>query len=644
MAKKRVIKKRVQKRKVVVKSSTKPSMSKLEYEQSMMDPRFRAAMTGFNQPIPVNQQMNHMIDDINKRIGDNNKLVNQINQINEVNNLKAEKKRLQEQLDDQQRRRQYEDTINKNTEEIINKKHELLIAEINKGNQKQLQELLAATNKLNRDTDLTSLLNQHDEKLLNAQQEKMKAEINSIYSPLIQSYEMQSAEIKRKLDEVNQKAEKIKELKNAHAELTKAQIESINAPIIHALQSQKNELENIKRINQTIFDEQQNRARLESDVAVLRQEIDPKQMREHEAQVREERLKTVPVINQKRLLNEVNAIKLDNEKMNRNIIELGVQAFGEDFNPDEIGSDVLTQKIKTSITDLQKKKVNLAAQKETIDVQIRLKKEQEQAERDNQEAQARLEVIKNHSSEYNQSIHESAKAAAMLREETDRLVNINKQLQDMKDSNAEGYMIAVEQLNDVMNQHPFIRKVAQEVSDEENPDPRCLPDLLESLKAINTSTINCVKNFDPQYLVSGSGLDENLRNTVLNANEVFIQNGFYTWKERTDMGAARLVAEENLARAIEEKNQAMTEKQEMQERLKQSDKFLASTYIKSTMPITEDGKFYSGGLGDDPNNINRQFPDGKSAMRMTQDNFYNLLGSAGMNDDDLINAVNNTSQ
>ena len=50
------IAKKVEKTDVKMSSDNVRTMSKLEYEQAMMDPRFRAAMTGFNQPFPMNQQ------------------------------------------------------------------------------------------------------------------------------------------------------------------------------------------------------------------------------------------------------------------------------------------------------------------------------------------------------------------------------------------------------------------------------------------------------------------------------------------------------------------------------------------------------------------------------------------------------------
>ena len=83
MGKKRIAKKRVVKKKVVKKTTNhqgakgndKPDvskMSRLEYEQSMMDPRFRAAMMGFNHPIP---QANNMLREVETK---NNELTRQM--------------------------------------------------------------------------------------------------------------------------------------------------------------------------------------------------------------------------------------------------------------------------------------------------------------------------------------------------------------------------------------------------------------------------------------------------------------------------------------------------------------------------------------------------------------------------------------
>ena len=98
MVKKRVAKKRIAKRKVAKKikqtESTKPAelkrsgvpdvskMTRLEYEQSMMDPRFRAAMIGFNHPMP---QANNALREVETK---NNELTRQMTLEQELFNQK----------------------------------------------------------------------------------------------------------------------------------------------------------------------------------------------------------------------------------------------------------------------------------------------------------------------------------------------------------------------------------------------------------------------------------------------------------------------------------------------------------------------------------------------------------------------------
>ena len=76
------------------------NMSRLEYEQSMMDPRFRAAMAGFGvgQTPGMNQQINQRIDDLNKRLGDNNALTNQIALKEQIFNVQKKNTELKEEL------------------------------------------------------------------------------------------------------------------------------------------------------------------------------------------------------------------------------------------------------------------------------------------------------------------------------------------------------------------------------------------------------------------------------------------------------------------------------------------------------------------------------------------------------------------
>ena len=112
MGKKRIVKKRITKKKVAKKPAQSESkeksdvsrMSRLEYEQSMMDPRFRAAMMGFNNPMGgLAQQTNQKLHEQETK---NNELTRQItlqqdfaNQKEKYIKLKAEKKEQKAQQD-----------------------------------------------------------------------------------------------------------------------------------------------------------------------------------------------------------------------------------------------------------------------------------------------------------------------------------------------------------------------------------------------------------------------------------------------------------------------------------------------------------------------------------------------------------------
>ena len=112
MGKKRIVKKRITKKKVAKKHAQSESkeksdvsrMSRLEYEQSMMDPRFRAAMMGFNNPMGgLAQQTNQKLHEQETK---NNELTRQItlqqdfaNQKEKYIKLKAEKKEQKAQQD-----------------------------------------------------------------------------------------------------------------------------------------------------------------------------------------------------------------------------------------------------------------------------------------------------------------------------------------------------------------------------------------------------------------------------------------------------------------------------------------------------------------------------------------------------------------
>ena len=101
---KRIVKKRIAKRKQTKKNDVKGAagaggktpMTRLEYEQSMMDPRFRAAMMGFNNPVGAQvMQANYARQEQENK---NNELTRQMTYQNDINNLKKREIELKQEV------------------------------------------------------------------------------------------------------------------------------------------------------------------------------------------------------------------------------------------------------------------------------------------------------------------------------------------------------------------------------------------------------------------------------------------------------------------------------------------------------------------------------------------------------------------
>ena len=149
MGKKRIVKKRITKKKQV-KKQLKPednakkdvsNMSRLEYQQAMMDPRFRAAMMGFNNPMPgLNQQMNR---ELHEKENKNNELTKQITLQADMANLKQKNLELKNQLAND--KLTYKDEITKKQAELENMKKQNEIESLQKQqeymNEKHVQDV-----------------------------------------------------------------------------------------------------------------------------------------------------------------------------------------------------------------------------------------------------------------------------------------------------------------------------------------------------------------------------------------------------------------------------------------------------------------------------------------------------------------------
>ena len=770
------------------------NMSRLEYEQSMMDPRFRAAMAGFGvgQTTGKNKQINQRNDDLNKRLGDNNALTNQIALKEEIFNvqkknteLKEElKRKMQEQandkarfeaemkqqqlqrdlesqakeheyqkqirekemafnelkyntaiesndmrhkLDEQKRKYQEQQTRFNNEQEKLDKEHKLMMAQMKEQHRQVIEPLTSSIKDLARKSDLDNLQFRAADEIANATVDKTKAEIKNqiqeeilplkqateqakreleltktIYEqhnqledartkniiegihakiqPQIQALENQSNELKRhgqllnaqsnaindfkdaqkrfieeslrhhfdgittQLDNQTKDIKRMTEtqqmmnaeqnkIKNAQFELTEAHIKAINAPLIQALENQKQQLENTMRVNGDVNGIAQKIEDLKTDIQVLKQKATPQQIQEHAADVREMTLKAAPLQITKRLAEQTNSSNIAYEKLYSDVVESGARALGEDFKIEDIGTPALNEKLKNKNVEIQQKRALIAKQHETINKQLELRKSLENAELEKEIANARLEVVDEHSSSYNNALKIAAKKRVQIENETKKLDEMKKQVEDVQEHHEKMYSDILHKFNSLMEVHPFYKKIAQEVSGQEEPDPRCLPKVIDRMKEIDEDVKRKMTEMDPKYLMPGTFPE--LQNAIATLEELYRARNIHINDARNNLRMQRDIAETD--------NQHLHEQlEDKQKRLNQASTFMNCVYHDSTRPYRkydpnnpnekQDDEFWTGDVGKDSNDertVGRDF-DSRSHIHVTADRMRGWENQAGI--------------
>ena len=725
------------------------NMSRLEYEQSMMDPRFRAAMAGFGvgQTPGMNQQINQRIDDLNKRLGDNNALTNQIALKEEIFNvqkknteLKEElKRKMQEQandkarfeaemkqqqlqrdlesqakeheyqkqirekemafnelkyntaiesndmkrkLDEQKRKYQEQQTRFNNEKEKLDQEHKLMMAQMEEQHRQVIEPLKQATEEAKRGLELTKTIYEQHNQLEDARTKNIIEGIHAKIQPQIQALENQSNELKRhgqllnaqsnaindfkdaqkrfieeslkhhfdglttQLDNQTKDIKRMTEtqqmmnaeqnkIKNAQFELTEAQIKAINAPLIQALENQKQQLENTMRVNGDVNGIAQKIEDLKTDIQVLKQKATPQQIQEHAEDVREMTLKAAPLQITKRLAEQTNSSNIAYEKLYSDVVESGARALGEDFKIEDIGTPALNEKLKNKNVEIQQKRALIAKQHETINKQLELRKSLENAELEKEIANARLEVVDEHSSSYNNALKIAAKKRVQIENETKKLDEMKKQVEDVQEHHEKMYSDILHKFNSLMEVDPFYKKIAQEVSGQEEPDPRCLPKVIDRMKEIDEDVKRKMTEMDPKYLMPGTFPE--LQNAIATLEELYRARNIHINDARNNLRMQRDIAETD--------NQHLHEQlEDKQKRLNQASTFMNCVYHDSTRPYRKYDPndpneksnyiYWTGDVGKDSNDertVGRDF-DSRSHIHVTADRMRGWEDQAGIAD------------
>ena len=206
------------------------------------------------------------------------------------------------------------------------------------------------------------------------------------------------------------------------------------------------------------------------------------------------------------------------------------------------------------------------------------------------------------------------------------------------ENNAGIYQNVLNKFNGLLEVDPYIKTIAQEVSNQENPDPRCLPHLINAMREINENVKQTIINMNDDYMIPPNVNDTSetaekrrkIQRAVSNLQHLLNNEGYDILRDRNTLTMQRDDAECKLQQANEDL-------EDSQRRLKQAAKVVKNVFYNSTQPVYADGK--TGDLGANVEISNRVFPDGRASLRMTDENFYKIMNESGIYDPDTLNAL-----
>ena len=284
MTKKRIVKKRVQRRKQVKKEVKKDvknenkekkdvsKMSRMEYEQSMLDPRFRAAMLGFNNPVG-NAQLQKINQALHEKEEKNNELTQLMEAKQKLADTEQEQLRLKEQakqekIENQLKIQALQDKVadkdrlfkeaqerHKQEQELMKAEHQLQIGILRDEHTRAIQPIQDKINSLATRYDLQKIETQNAEEIANKTAELTKLKMAKEFQDQIAPLQKETAELKHQ-NELDQ------QIHNDHIKMMDASYNNIltnmekqHQELINPINEQTQTLKNMSEVEQKRHDE-----------------------------------------------------------------------------------------------------------------------------------------------------------------------------------------------------------------------------------------------------------------------------------------------------------------------------------------------------------------------------------------------------
>lgn len=641
MVKKRIVKKRIAKKQAKHATNNKPKpqnklqevkdkiisaaggqMSKLEYEQSLMDPRFRAAMMGFNNPaLNMNHQLNK---ELHERETKNNQLSREIiyqtemanakklnqtlkDELNqnkqqhqsELNKLRVESEikikefekqaleqkheydlkvqQLNNDVNEQKRKNQDQQDRYRQSEENLKLANELEIQKIKAHHEEQIKPLNEQINNLKQQSKLNKTKYESEQKIADAVTAKLVAEFKASTKATVTELNQKTEAINSKMRDIDMKINAIKEIKNAKFELDKAQIDAINQPILQELESQSEQLKQQYTLNKKQYDEISKQNEIKNKIEQLEQKLDPVKRDEYNDKLKQEKLEThqLELINTK--AQTVNNAYMENEDIRSKIITNAARIF-PDFNVEDIEKPNFKDRLNIRETELRKQYAELVKQHEQTQRNLEYQKKLEALKIQQEEATARLSVSEAPSPEYLNGINEAVKRKTQIENEIGRLNKLYEDIGEILNTN-EANLEDIYHIKEVfLNTHPNIKARAEKYAMQAHKTPDLT---IEEFGTFIKNEKDKVEHFTDIIRNLPDFMDKGLNQDIDNLQNKLKEAGIDTTQDRYQLN-------KQLEMQLEDNKQLRLDKEDLQRRYKQLSGFglVADNAYGENRPIT----------------------------------------------------------
>lgn len=583
-------------------------MSKLEYEQSMMDPRFRAIMSGFNN-LPNITRMN---ENINNYKNDNNNLLNNITKAEELHRLKEEHKRLSEKLQNEKMERLANEKINDTQQKILianakkeaddkidairkeyntikndNEIKQIIRDETNKYNkelfdkhknemiyefQQRMNPIKESNEKLKNDMEIMNTKHKQLIEEMNATHQKKMLEMNNNTMNAVNAIENRCNELKNIIDETKNTYESSKQMKQLEHNHRMLEMQQEKNTEIYELQMENINLDHQKQIREDENALNKKIVTLKNDIEVKQQNIDKELIEQHARELLPLQKEIATLKYQDKAAQSVVDTYNKIDVLKNSIAEKGVELFGDIFDPSEIGKKEFLTKIQNQQFEAQKKVCVLENQRKQLEKSKDFANDVANAQYKYNKSKAELDAITSGEIVATNSV-EAAQKTLQLNNKTKQLEKLREDLSHLQQGFENTYTLANNDLQQILQDNPSLKRLLQRVNNKKEDDEIDIVDYEKGLVHIDNITKHVESLLPGLYKTYKYTIDDN-GHKIFNQNVINFVDYYESHSNEVDNNLMRNNMQKTIDDTREKLQTIEREKNDLQMRCSQKNRQL----------------------------------------------------------------------